>query len=419
MGIDLRVAGDVDSCRATASQLRRLSEGITHGGTAFHTARSESESLWTGQAGDAFRGRLQPIGKSTDDIADHTNTAGVALDSFADDLSTVKSRMNQARGIATGAGLTVNGDNIEEPKAPATDTGMSGATGAPAAPVTPSGSQAQGDYQRQQQAYRQAQQTVSDARTIEQNAHNALEPKMSAWKTMAEDAADQWYWLAANTGTGVVGTAISKADKWGQKAATRTEQAQIWRKVASELEDPYDISRTAAQAGVYEKDVAKFQKLFKSNSKLTAGLRGYKIGDFLSLNTKELFNLGGKLGKIGERIPVIGAGLAIGQTAYDIATDKDKSAGSIGKHVGSDIGGFMVGTAATEGTLALAGTVGLAGGPVTLAAVGVGIGVAYGVGEVVNHWPAISHWAGDTAGDVAHGVTDAGKSVGHFFSSVF
>lgn len=79
----------------------------------------------------------------------------------------------------------------------------------------------------------------------------------------------------------------------------------------------------------------------------------------------------------------------------------------------------MAGTAATEGALALAGTVGLAGGPVTLAAVGIGIGVAYGVGEVVNDWPEISHCAGDTATDIGHGVENAGNAVGNFFSSIF
>ncbi|MEW2501498.1 MULTISPECIES: hypothetical protein [unclassified Amycolatopsis] len=55
----------------------------------------------------------------------------------------------------------------------------------------------------------------------------------------------------------------------------------------------------------------------------------------------------------------------------------------------------------------------------TLAAVGIGVGVAYGVGEVVNHWPEISHGAGDTAQDIGHGVENAGKAVGHFFSSIF
>ena len=417
MPIDLKVAGDENSCRATAQQLTSLADGIHNGGTAFHTARSESENLWHGSAGDAFRDRMQPIGQHTDDIANQSRTAGQALHEFADDLTTVKARMNQARQIAQSAGLLVNGDSIADAKAPPPVQGPAPSGGQPA--MTPEVAQARADSQRQQQAYQQAQQTVSDARKLEQNAHNELERKMTAWQTMLKDASDQKYWLVAGVGTGSVGTAIARANKWAEVAQARGEQAQIWRSVADRLKDPYDISRSAAQAGVYEKDAAKFESLLKSDSTLTAGLRGTKIGDLLKASVDDIPGVTGKLGSVAEKIPVVGGLLALGQTGYDIAADKDKSVGAVAKHVGADMGGFVAGTAATEGALALAGTVGLAGGPVTLAAVGIGIGVAYGVGEVVNHWPEISHWAGDTASDIGHGVENAGKAVGHFFSSIF
>ncbi|MEV8193296.1 hypothetical protein AB0P13_14315 [Rhodococcus pyridinivorans] len=38
-----------------------------------------------------------------------------------------------------------------------------------------------------------------------------------------------------------------------------------------------------------------------------------------------------------------------------------------------------------------------AGGPVTLLAVGAGVGVAFGVGEVIEHWDDISGAAGSAA----------------------
>jgi ABC-type transporter Mla subunit MlaD len=242
---------------------------------------------------------------------------------------------------------------------------------------------------------------------------------MNAWQTMLKDAGDQKYWLVAGVTTGTVGTAIAKADKWAEVARARTEQAQIWRSVADKLKDPYDISRTAAQAGVYEKDAAKFEQLVKSDRTLTAGLSGTKIGDLLKANLNDVTGVAGKLGSVAEKVPVVGGLLAAGQTVYDVMHDNNKSAGAIAQHVGADMGGFVAGTAATEGAMALAATIGVAGGPVTLAAVGIGVGVAYGVGEVVNHWPEISHWAGDTAGDIGHGVENATKAVGNFFSSVF
>lgn len=408
-GIDLRVAGDESSCRSTADALSTLGEGITRGVTSFYTARSESESLWSGTAGDAFRERMGPGARHADDVADHTRAAGQALHAFADDLATVKSRMNQAREIAASASLTVDGDTIEEPHAPPP-------TGEPALMI-PEAARAQQSFQRQQYAYYQAQQAVTEARALERNAHNALEQKMNAWQTMLQDASDQKAWLIVGSGAGVVGTAITRADKWAEVAQTRSEQARIWRSVADRLKDPYGISRTAAQAGVYEQDAAKFEKLLKSDSRLAFGLRGTKVGDLLSGNLEELPKIGEKLGVIGEKIPVVGAVLAVGQTIYD--SRHDKSVGEVAQYAGADLGGFLAGTAATEGTLAGAAAIGLSGGPVTLAAVGVGVGVAYGVGEVVNHWPEISHWAGHTASDIGHGVANAGHAVGHFFSGVF
>lgn len=264
MPIDLRVAGDENSCRATAQQLTTLADGIGNGATAFHTARSESENLWHGSAGDAFRDRMQPIGQHTDDVANQSRSAGQALHAFADDLTTVKARMSQARQIAQSAGLPVDGDSINDPKAPPPVQGPGPEGSSPA--MSPEAAQAQQSYQRQQKAFQDAQQTVSDARKLEQNAHSALEQKMNAWQTMLKDASDQKYWLAAGVTTGTVGTAIGRANKWAAVAQARNEQAQIWRSVADRLKDPYDISRTAAQAGVYEKDAAKFESLLKSDS---------------------------------------------------------------------------------------------------------------------------------------------------------
>lgn len=421
MGINIEVAGDENSCRAAAKSLTTMSQGIQGGGTSFHTAVSESETTWQGQAGDAFRNRLQPVSQSVDTIASHTQTAAQALNSFADDLTTVKSRMNQARGIATSAGLTINGNTIEAPTAPAAVQGPT--VGGGPVPMTPQAVQAQQAYTTQQQAYRQVQQTVAEARTIETNAHNTLGQQMNAWQTLATDAAQQAPWIIGGAGTGIVGTEIDKADGWAAQAETRGSQAKVWQAVADKLKDPYYASQAARQAGVYATEASSFESMANSASHYTAALRGTQIGNILKANVNDLAKLGGTLGKIAEKIPIVGAVAALGQTGYDIYTDPDKSTGSIVKHVGADMGGFVAGTAATEGVLAGALAVGLAGGPATLLAVGVGVGVAYGVGEVVNHWPEIQHWGENTyntvSNDVKTGLGDAAHAVGSFFSSVF
>ncbi len=417
MPIDLKVVGDENSCRSAADQLMSLADGITQGGTAFHTARSESETLWTGQAGDAFRARMQPAGEKTDDVADSSRTAAQNLHAFADDLTTVKARMTQARNIAASAGLTVNGDTIADPVAPPSPPAQPSAPGGNSSAPNPGAVQAQQDYQRQQAAFQQARETVSDARKLEQSAHNTLEQKMNAWDTMLKDAADQRCWIAAGAVTGMVGTAISQADKWGKIASARNAQVELFKRIAANAEDPFEEAAAARAAGVFEPGATKAQAALDGNLKWTEGLSGTKVGDVLSASLKDIPSIGSKLPEIAEKLPVVGGVIALGQTAWD--SRNAKNPGDVAKAAGADLGGYVAGSLATEGTLAGFAAVGLAGGPVTLAAVGVGVGVAYGVGELVNHWPEVSHWAENTASDIGHGVSSAAHSVGHFFSSIF
>jgi uncharacterized protein YukE len=412
--IDLRVLGDVQSCRNTAEQLTSLAEGAIQGGTAFHTARSESETLWTGQAGDAFRERLQPLAAGVDDIADHSRTAGQALHQFADDLTTVNARMGQARSIATAAGLRVSGDAILEPEAP-TPQGPNANGTKPA--ETPEYTAAIRNYQAQQAAYRSAAQTAQEARKIEQNAHGALGEKMSAFEAILKDANDQKYFLIASNTTGPLGTAIEQADKWGKIAQTRGNQLDMLKRLIGETDDPYREAVAARAAGVFEQTAAQAAHAEEANAKLSLGLKGTRLGDVLAYNANNLLKLDGALGSVAEKIPVVGGVIAVGQTIYD--SRNAKSPGDVVKNAGADVGGFLAGTAATEGALAAAAAVGVAGGPVTLAAVGIGIGVSFGVGEVVNHWGGITHGVEDAAETVGDGVGDAAKSVGHFFGSIF
>jgi len=89
-------------------------------------------------------------------------------------------------------------------------------------------------------------------------------------------------------------------------------------------------------------------------------------------------------------LPILGLALTGAQTANDVMDAE--TTGDAVKAVAKDIGGFVAGTVATELILASA-----AGGPVTLLAVGAGVGVAFGVGEVIEHWDDISGAAGSAA----------------------
>ncbi|WP_350246860.1 hypothetical protein RBB84_22085 [Rhodococcus sp. D-6] len=76
---------------------------------------------------------------------------------------------------------------------------------------------------------------------------------------------------------------------------------------------------------------------------------------------------------------------------YDDVMNAETTGDAV-KAVAKDVGGFVAGTVATELILASA-----AGGPVTLLAVGAGVGVAFGVGEVIEHWDDISGAVGSAA----------------------
>ncbi|MGH3869399.1 MAG: hypothetical protein ACRDQ4_25500 [Pseudonocardiaceae bacterium] len=406
--VDLRIAGDVQSCRDCATTLQSLGGGIISAATSFYRARSESETLWLGQGGDAFRDRMSPIATGTDQLADHTQAIGQALHAFADDLSTVRSRMDQARQVASDAGLAVNGDTIEVPEMLSGDT--------------------------QAAAYAEVSQTVAEARTLEAAAHDTLERKLTSWGSIVEDLQDQWYWLAASNTTGPVGAALAEANKWAPIAETRTKQLTVFKQIAAEAADPVEQAAAARVVGVFEKSETAALKAVSSNAKVGLGLGGSRAGNILVSNASRFFAEGSLLAKIGEKIPFVGLGIAVGQFGFEAAHAKD--GGEVAKAAGADLGGFAAGSAATGGLLAGAAALSLAGGPATLVAVGVGVGVAYGVGYVVNHWgeigndagaatDALGHAAQATGGALVHGaeavdhaVGSAASSVGHFISDL-
>ncbi|MGB6163219.1 MAG: hypothetical protein WCF33_02450 [Pseudonocardiaceae bacterium] len=407
--VDLRIAGDVQACRDCATTLQSLGDGIINAATSFYRARSESETLWLGQGGDAFRDRMSPIAAGTDQLADHTHEIGQALHAFADDLSTVRSRMDQARQVASDAGLAVNGDTIEAPEMLSDDT--------------------------QAAAYAEVSQTLSEAHTLETAAHDTLERKFTNWSSIVEDLQGQWYWLAASNTTAPVGAALAEANKWAPISAARTKQLAVFKQIAAEAADPVEQAAAARAIGVFEKSETAALKAVSSNSKLGLGLAGSRAGSILASDAGRFFTKGSMLAKVAEKIPLVGLGITGVQFTVEAFHAKDD--GEVAKAAAADFGGFAAGSTATAGVLAGAAAFGLAGGPVTLVAVGVGAGVAYGVGYVVNHWGESSNDVGAATGALEHAaqtggdaivhsaeavsnvVGNAASSAGHFISDIF
>ncbi len=406
MGVDLRVAAEEASCRETAAKLATLDAGVEAVATNFHRARGESEAMWTGTAGEAFRSNMASAGKGSDDIAAGTRDAGRALGDFADDIATVRARLEHARGVATDAGLTVNGDIIEEPHNAVYPADF---TGPPAPGMLtadhPDAAAAQADYQRKLAAYREAQTIASEARGIEKAAHDTLGQKMSTWQTVLNDASKQKWWQLAGAATGTIGSAIQQAGKWNLTAQTRYAQAATYAKILSEVDDPWHRAAATRAAGVFENSADDAARMARANANLAIGVKDTKLGDLLARNlVRSVDESSGAFAKLGSKVPVVGVVLAGGQTAIE---SWGKDADEWAKSAGANLGGAVVGSLATDAALATAASLGLAGGPATLVAVGVGTAVAFGVGELVNHWPEINEWSIDHAADQADPSTMA------------
>lgn len=419
MSVETHVDGNVKSCRTVATELRNLGQGIDIGGNTLRRAAGDSEEEWKGRAGDAFRRFMNPVTHSCTRVAAETDGAGQALDTFSDDLDTVKSRMAQARQVASGAGLTVNGETIEEPRhpGPGPQPGPNGEP--PASGEVAAHNRAVSAFNHQEKAYREVSQTAAEARQIERAAHETLNRRMNAWQESLDEIRHSSAWNIAGDVTGGLRTAIQQADKWGETASKRGAQLARFRRITGELDNPAAAEKAAKAARIFEPGASWAEGVEGSNAKLSLGLRGTWVGKQLRRGMNDILKLDGKLGKLADKIPFIGAALATGNTAVDVIADPDKSAGEITKHVVADGGGFLASVGVTSGALAAAEAAGIAGGPVTAGAVALGIGAAYGVDEAVKHWPQIKHFGEQVGEDIAHGAESVWDDTTDFFGQIF
>ncbi|WP_226435130.1 hypothetical protein [Rhodococcus yananensis] len=319
---------------------------------------------------------LDGIISGTTEAADQVDAIGTALRSFAADITTAKARMSQAESTASDAGIPVEfGTAIGDPV-------MIDPNSYDVAP--------QVLRARQVVAYDAAAGLVSEGRAIEAAAHGTFAEAMHGPMTILKDAKAQWGWLAAFTVTGYIGTAFAELTKWNAIAESRGANLTRLHQLAAEaarLNDPYPEATAARAVRAFQGGADDAARFAAENSRLLAGLGDNKVVQVFGGNVDSLLPNGSTFTSIGSRIPVVGAGLTIIQTGYDVYNTE--TTGDAVKAVAKDVGGFVAGTVATELILASA-----AGGPVTLLAVGAGVGVAFGVGEAIEHWDDITGAAG-------------------------
>ncbi|GAB3692624.1 hypothetical protein [Saccharopolyspora tripterygii] len=361
------VESDAESCRTAARWIRQLYTGVHDLGTGLHKAESESESVWEGRAGDAFRALVSSNGGDADQTAEFLNRLRIALESFADSITTVVARINQARGVAQEGGLVVTPTTIEEPPKPNIPL-YSPAPGARSEnrERSPEDQQVLAEFQALVDAWNEVKVTVDDARSTEQKAHETLTASLKMMKDFTSYLVPQgWAWAPVTTGA-YSGPYVTARDL---TAAASTAQAKADGALAVLMDpglSPADRQKVLSNQEFWAGKVDAARTSAQSAKNIDAripGAPGFK----------------GLVGWSARGVGAAGAVITAYQT-YDaiqkgVAPDK-----AITKGAATTAGGAAVGV----GMYALAGAGYISGAVATGGTLVVGTAVAAGIGYLVD-----------------------------------
>jgi uncharacterized protein YukE len=116
MAIDTRIDGDPDGIRTSSRWLRNsLAAEVDRTVSELQKARDDARTGWQGDAGPAFRDRMDNGSRKADALRADVETAANSLAVYADELETAQEGMARARRIAEDAGLAVADGQIQPP----------------------------------------------------------------------------------------------------------------------------------------------------------------------------------------------------------------------------------------------------------------------------------------------------------------
>ena len=370
MPINTKIEGDTESIRSAAGWLRgTLSAGVHDTVTQLYHARSNSETMWEGQAGDAFRARMTSGGGKADELSASAASAAQSFDAYAADLHTAQVGMGRAREIAYTGGLTVTADEIMEPGPAPTAPAALPTDGSVTSQMVQAHNEAvtaQNMHAQKVAAYTAASEEANRARGIVDNARNV---NRTIWNELSEK---KWF-NAADFTNGVVGGLAAR-----HASVLRAEHARLMSEART------SVQRYLASGGGVE---ARFQ-----NSRAYAKF----------LEADDALRRAGAVGRmIGSKIPVIGLGISAAGIGYDISQGKPP-----GKTIISGVGGAAAGIAVGA----------LASGPVGWVALGaVGAGVLVGVGLDYSYdalSQGVKNGIENGVKAVGNAIGDAGEAIG-------
>jgi uncharacterized protein YukE len=416
MPLNIEVKADTAGLRDLASWFGTGAESMHNAGTAAIGARTSSEQDWGGASGAAFQGVMSRTSTGIDDVSADMTSAQTTVSTFADDMDTVKSRMGQARDVASAAGLVVTDTEIMEPGPPPPGPQPLPTDGS----ATPEQQQANtaaqsavAAHEAQVAAYNQAAQIVTEARGKENAALNLL-------AKVGNELVAKAPFTISDIATGLAGETLKRTSKFRALAATYGRYADRALQAALRTPVTSPAFTTAAQrhAQFFTKQAEALDEATRTlPARALDQLPNWAKGALTTSVEDFAFRGGSTAANVGRavlgKIPILGIAITAASTGYDISQGKN-AVQSVVSGVSSLAAGAATGAAAGAAF----------GGPVGVV---VGAGVGFAVGFVVDEWgDEIAYGVGEGAKAVGEGakavsdtVATGARKVGEFFDGLF
>lgn len=361
--IETDVKGSPGTCRQTATWLVSLAQGSHQAADSVRAARGESETTWTGSAGDGFRGATNGLDSDTDQLGDHATSMANALNDFAAAIDSVAQQMAQARALAQNGGLSIIGTVIAPPAPP----GPAPTVLYPCTASDPAGAQKQVDansaagqahqqavntYNSQVGVFNQAKAIVTAARTAEQNAHNALNKAMGD----AEQETSNLKTIGVTAGQSFLDTIKGSHQSYQElldKADDLRDAANTYQKFATghlELLSPSEVA-LLNRLGTESDQLAEINSSKATELEKWVNLVPKSVRTMIAANPSSLIDDSSNYLKYFKPylkgMPYVGSAITVLAEGVDVV-DGEKSPGRAAADAGADIVGSAGGGAAGE-----------------------------------------------------------------------
>lgn len=347
MSLDIWVEADPASMRATVAWLRSAGTAVDGAANQSVSARTSSLDGWGGDASDTFRRTMGNLTPKIDALRDGFGGGANAIEGHANDIDTVKARMQQARDLATAAGLEITDREIVDPgPAPPQPVPVPhNRAEAPAQAGTRSMSEQQwSDWVNKAKAYADASAVVTEGRKIENDSQQLL-------LSYLQNVAGKWHINAADFTTGLAAGFIARQSTWKTTAAKFSGVADelaglskdMSRGTAQQADDVMASLITRAQAKVAADRAAasRIGTWLDSLPDAARKILTQELGDFVPKNAPYLRSATAVI----KKVPIVGTALTGGSILLDISEGKDVTT-SIVSNTGGLVAGAWAGAAA-------------------------------------------------------------------------